>query len=398
MALPQLQEVFRELGCCVIIPTYNNDKTLASVIDGVLEYTADIIVVNDGATDRTAEILRSYNQLQVVEIPVNGGKGNALRRGFEYALSKNYRYAITIDSDGQHFPEDIPAFIEKIKASPGSLIVGARNMSQDGIPANSSFGHNFSNFWFWFETGISLPDTQSGYRLYPLDRLRNIRFFTPKFEFEIEVIVRAAWRDIPVISVPVKVVYFPREQRVSHFKPVRDFTRVSILNTILVTLALLYFIPARWFRRGFRENMKKLWAEVFVSNSDSKTKIMFSVILGLFFGIAPIWGLQLITAVALSFAFRLNKAIVALAANISIPPMIPLIIYASFKTGQMLMPGRSVAFSYHSSITLDMIKINLVQYLAGSICLAAVTALAGGIFVYILLWVFQKSRVLLKDK
>jgi glycosyltransferase involved in cell wall biosynthesis len=399
MADTGLYKKFEEINCCVIIPTYNNCGTLAKIIDGVQVYTSHIIVVNDGSTDQTAEILIHYKNIEIVSIPKNKGKGNALRKGFDYALSKGYRYAITIDSDGQHFTEDIPLFINKIIQSPDSLIVGARNMDQSGIPANSSFGHNFSNFWFWFETGISLPDTQSGYRLYPLEKLRKIRFFTPKFEFEIEVIVRAAWRKVNIESIPVKVIYFPKEERVSHFKPVRDFTRVSILNTILVTLALFYFIPARWFRNGFRENLKKIYAEIFINNSDSKTKIMFSVMLGLFFGIAPIWGFQLITCIALSFVFKLNKAIVALTANISIPPMIPLILYASFKTGQLLLPShKSVEIAYNSAISLNMIKINLLQYIAGSFCFGIVLALAGGIFVYILLWVLQKSKLLLKDK
>jgi len=104
-------------------------------------------------------------------------------------------------------------------------------MEQEGIPRKSSFGHKFSNFWFWVETGIKLSDTQSGYRLYPLTELKKIHFFMRKFEFEIEAIVRAAWRGIPVISVPINVVYAPKETRVSHFRPIRDFTRISIMNT-----------------------------------------------------------------------------------------------------------------------------------------------------------------------
>ena len=173
------------LNICVLIPTYNNERTLKRVIDGVLQYTNNIIIVNDGSTDSTAQILSSYSQLEQIDLPVNKGKGNALRQGFKKARDLDYEYAITIDSDGQHFPEDIQVFVEALETSENKnlLLIGARNMEQEGVPGKSSFGNKFSNFWFWFETGIKLTDTQSGFRLYPLKALENIKFYTNKFEF-----------------------------------------------------------------------------------------------------------------------------------------------------------------------------------------------------------------------
>ncbi|HRZ78482.1 MAG TPA: glycosyltransferase family 2 protein, partial [bacterium] len=117
-------EKFRELNCCVIIPTYNNAGTLASVINGVLRYTDRIIAVNDGSNDLTADILRRFRNITVVTHEVNRGKGIALQTGFKKAVEKGYRYAVTIDSDGQHNPDDLPGFIEKIEAEPDSMIVG----------------------------------------------------------------------------------------------------------------------------------------------------------------------------------------------------------------------------------------------------------------------------------
>ncbi|HET9054212.1 MAG TPA: glycosyltransferase family 2 protein, partial [Cyclobacteriaceae bacterium] len=236
---------------CVIIPTYNNHHTLANVISGVQKYTNDVLVVNDGATDHTAGILAGYSGLTVITHPQNRGKGAALRAGFKKALEMGYEFAITIDSDGQHFPDDIPLFIERLNNSDGNLLlIGERNMAQQGIPRKSSFGNKFSNFWFWFETGITLSDTQSGFRLYPL-LLMPKRYFTPKFEFEIESIVRAAWKGVAVENVPVRV-HYEQHGRVSHFRPFRDFTRISILNTVLVTLTLVYIKP-----RNFVRNLKK---------------------------------------------------------------------------------------------------------------------------------------------
>src|SRR5688572_21246227 len=180
---------FKALKACVLIPTYNNAKTLEAVISKTLEYCDEVMVVNDGSTDGTPEIISRFKNLMIVTHPKNKGKGMALRNGFAKAVESGFNYVITIDSDGQHYPEDFITFLNKAEEQPGSLIIGARNMAVDNVPGKSTFGNKFSNFWFWVETGIRLPDTQSGYRLYPVQRLKKIWLFTTKFEFEIEVIV-----------------------------------------------------------------------------------------------------------------------------------------------------------------------------------------------------------------
>jgi glycosyltransferase involved in cell wall biosynthesis len=233
---------------CVIIPTFNNAATLAGVIRDVQAITPNIIVVNDGSTDDTASIAEAFPGIDWLGYTPNRGKGWALRKGFDRARHLGYRYAISIDSDGQHYARDLPVFIAAIRNNPDALVIGARNMDQASVPGGSSFGNRFSNFWFTLETGIHSPDTQSGYRLYPLEPLRKIRFVTRKYEFEIEVIVRAAWRGIPILSVPVSVYYPPAEERVTHFRPFKDFTRISVLNSVLVLLTFLYVKPMRLFK------------------------------------------------------------------------------------------------------------------------------------------------------
>lgn len=251
--MKQLDEIFELHKVCVLVPTYNNAQTLARILDGVLSFTSHVIVVNDGSTDSTEEILKQFIQVDHVHYTNNRGKGYALRTGFDHARSRGYRYVISIDSDGQHFAEDLPAFAEAIGRHPDSIIIGARNMDQSSVPGKSSFGNKFSNFWFRVETGIRLNDTQSGYRCYPIHRLKDINLFTRKFEFEIEVLVRAAWAGIPITEIPVRVFYPEKSARVSHFRPFRDFSRISVLNTVLVTIAFLYIKP----RDLFREIKKK---------------------------------------------------------------------------------------------------------------------------------------------
>lgn len=252
----KIKQMFDELRCCVIIPTYNNALTLRKVITEVLDYTANIIIVDDGSTDETAKIIESFEGLNVINFPVNRGKGFALRKAIKFAFDKGFRYGISIDSDGQHFPSDLPAFLDKIKEEADAIIIGSRNMRQTGIPVKSSFGNKFSNFWFRFETSLKLPDTQSGYRSYPLFLMQKTHFYGRKYEFEVEVLVRSAWKEIKIIPIPIKVFYPPESERISHFRPFTDFFRISVLNTIMV-FCLLYIRPLRFVKTINKKKIKE---------------------------------------------------------------------------------------------------------------------------------------------
>ena len=387
----RLNSFFEEQHCCVLIPTYNNQKTLEKVITDTLEYTNHIVVVNDGSTDTTPQIVAKFkDEVSVVNFPVNCGKGLALREGFKFALSKNYQYAISIDSDGQHYPEDLEKFLIKIKEQPNSLIIGARNMEQASVPGKSSFGNKFSNFWFELETGIKMPDTQSGYRLYPIEKLKNISFYTTRFEFEIEVIVKAAWAGIPVIPLPVGVFYPTKEERVSHFRPAKDFFRISILNTCLVPLAIIWYRPKLFVKNLSTANIKAYFRNAFFNKEESVLKKSLSVSLGIFFGIIPILGFQVISALAAAHLLKLNKAIVLVAINISLPPMIPPLVYASFKLGELVTQTKST-FSF-SHISSNNFKLDTYLFLIGSCFLAMLLALLAGLITYVTLTFIRNKK------
>lgn len=392
------QEKFKSLRICVLIPTYNNQATLKKVIDSVFDYTNEIIVVNDGSTDSTNSILSEYKFIKQVNYPKNKGKGWALRTGFKYACEQDYDYAITIDSDGQHFAKDLPVFIEKLESEGPCLIIGARNMNQSSVPGKSSFGHKFSNFWYWVETGLKVPDTQSGYRLYPIRLLNKTTFYTRKFEFEIEVIVRAAWKGIKIESVPVSVYYAPSGERVTHFRPFKDFTRISILNTVLVLITILYINPRNFLRAIFKQTTYTKLKNEALNRDESNILSAVSVGFGVFMGIIPIWGFQLVTAIALSVLFRLNKALVIISANISLPPLIPIIIFLSYKVGALWVTDNRVQLTFDKNISLEAIHENFMQYFYGSITLAIATGLFTGLITYLLLTIFRKKKTTYADE
>ncbi len=378
----------KQMGICVIVPTYNNHKTVKRVIESVLEYTDDLIVVNDGATDGTPAILDEFgDRIVLISYAPNKGKGYALRMAFAKATELGYHYAITIDSDGQHFANDIPKFIEVHRSHPDALIMGARNLEAEGMAAKSSFANRFSNFWFRLQTGIYMPDTQTGFRLYPLEKIRNLTLFTNRFEFEIEVIVKLAWRDVPFVSVPIQVKYDPNE-RVSHFRPGPDFTRISFLNAWFTILTALYHLPRRLLLKG---KLLKLIKEEAIKPEETNLRKAASIGFGFFFGILPIWGFQLLIGIPTAIFLRMNKVLFIAAANISLPPLIPFIIFFSYLMGQPFFDGEPIPFDKLSELSLDNIHDSYIQYLIGAILLSIITGLIGFVVSWITLTVLRKD-------
>lgn len=247
------QQLLKDRGICVIIPTYNNAGTIADVVRRAMKQCVDVIVVCDGCTDNTLQRLEELEQQPVVVVlPQNAGKGTALKKGFQYALKQGFAYAITLDGDAQHYPEDIPLLLAANQKHPGTIVVGERKNLENMVrSAGSKFANAFSNFWFAVQTGKYLKDTQTGYRLYPLKKLYGLSLLTSRYEAELELLVFASWHGVKIVNQPVNVFYPPREERVSHFRPGRDFARISVLNTMLCVLALVYAFPLAIIRKTY---------------------------------------------------------------------------------------------------------------------------------------------------
>lgn len=229
------------MNYCAVIPTYNNAHTVADIVRRTLAVCPQVIVVNDGSTDDTLAVLDPLkDNIQLITYTRNRGKGHALRLGLEAARKAGYDYAATVDSDGQHSPEEIPTLVAAAVGD-NTLVVGSRNIKADGMPAGNTFANRFSNFWFRLQTGISLPDTQTGFRLYPLHHLPCLGLLTARYESELELLVFSAWRGVRLVPVGISVSY--PDDRVTHFRPFWDFFRISLLNSVLCIIALVYGYP-----------------------------------------------------------------------------------------------------------------------------------------------------------
>jgi glycosyltransferase involved in cell wall biosynthesis len=223
----------------LIIPLYNHEEKVADVVLGVLKLGWPVFVVDDGSTDSSYERIKAIDGIVILRHRENEGKGAAIRTGFA-AAAQVADWAVTIDADGQHHPEDVTHLIRAIPENQRPIIVGRREgMLTPDIPWTSRFGRQFSNFWVRLSGGPRMTDSQSGMRLYPLPEAMNLKVKARRFQFEVEILVKANWRGIPVIEAPIRVTYQPGSGRISHFRPFVDFLRNSSTFSRLIFMRIV---------------------------------------------------------------------------------------------------------------------------------------------------------------
>jgi uncharacterized protein (DUF2062 family) len=287
-----------------------------------------------------------------------------------------------MDADGQHCAQDLPQFIAATTRKPEALIVGVRDLIAAGAPAGRRRSNAVSSFWFHVETGVRLRDTQCGFRCYPLALTSNLKTRSTRYAFELEFMVRASWLGIELVPVPIQSSYQPDQLRHSHFRPVRDLAHITIMNIGLVVQS---WVVPQSLRRAWSLGQRKSWWKVvtdfFSEHAEDPGRIALAVGLGLFCGIAPIWGYQMLVAAGLAHFFRLNKAITLVASNISIPPVMPFILYGSLALGHWLFNGTPLNLS-PSQITRASALDYLMQWVVGSFVLGALVALLGTLATY----------------
>lgn len=228
-----------------VIPVYNHGDTVGTVVRKAKEFNYPVIVVNDGSTDHTQDQLNKIEGITVLNHSSNIGKGAALKSGFK-AAADVADFAISVDADGQHDLSDTPSLMNVLTQDKKSFVVGVRKgMDGENVPWTSRFGRLFSNFWVFVSGGPWLHDTQSGFRIYPLPETCRLKTVGQRYQYEVEVLVKANWIKMPILEVPINVHYQPGLKRVSHFKPFIDFMRNSSIFTRLISQRILIPAPLR---------------------------------------------------------------------------------------------------------------------------------------------------------
>ena len=360
----------------VVIPVYNHRDGLRTVVQRALRQCRTVLVVDDGSTDGSADSLEGL-PVTLVRLPRNGGKGAALLAGAAEAARLGASHMITLDADGQHYPEDIPLFLQAITQQPGAIIVGCRDFNVPHVPGSSRFGRAFSAFWMHVQTGERVRDMQSGFRAYPLRVLDCLKFTEPGYAFEVEVLVRAVWAGFDVREIDIRVYYPPPEARVSHFKALKDNVRISLLNTRLTIRAL---VPVPFRQHSVDEqgrvsllhpmdSLRRLLAD-----RATPWQLGRSAAVAIAVSTLPLPGLQSILLLLCIGWLRLNRLCALAMIPLTWPPFVPglgdLLGYR-LRKGSWLTEFSVQTLGYEA-------PQRILDWFAGALCLAPVLGLLAG--------------------
>ena len=376
----------------IVAPTYDNAPTLPGILNALRSLQLDVIVVNDGCTDRSADLLQTWAAAEeltrriVLTHSHNRGKAAAMHTGFAHAHQLGYTHSITIDTDGQHDVTDVEPLLNLSRANPDALIIGVRSVG-DACPFASRLGRAISNFLIRLECGARAADSQSGLRVYPLDATMRLKRGAGRFGYETEIITRFAWAGLPIIESPIRCIYDVEGGRTTHFSVGRDSTSAVFMHIGLVARSL-FFIPPE--KLGDRDqtgtmverflrwiNPMRVWRQIRGDHAERK-RFASSFATGIFIATLPPFGLKTIVCLLLSKWFKLQPVVVVGSSSLNTPPIGTLTMAMSIITGHLLLHGRWPALSRYDPMANGLwnaLKAVGAEWIIGSIVLGTVLAI-----------------------
>ncbi|MBN1867137.1 DUF2062 domain-containing protein [Candidatus Sumerlaeota bacterium] len=402
----------------IVIPSYNSGRALRGVVEGALETGLPVLVVDDGSTDASFASIADLAVERIV-FPENRGKGAAIVEAGRWAQRAGFSHVITVDSDGQHRPSEALLFIPRIERDPLAIVVGCRRFGRENVPGISRFGRWWSNLWMRIAAGVDCRDSQCGFRAYPVEVLNRVRCSSRRYDFEVEILARAAWAGAAIDSVDVSVEYFPADKRISHFKPFLDNAWISVAYTRLVTrhlipwphrvlfnpdpdpIRLSWRHPIVYWKDVHRKIFRKVGDENRLSlrhpikslkllheERTSPKDVSLAVALGVFLGALPLIGIHCITIAFYATRLKLNRPIAIYASNICAPFIPPFVPALGIELGHYLLHGEFITLPDVNTKqalfrTLGKeIHLRLGEYFIGSTLLSPFLAVAAGLIVY----------------
>lgn len=380
-----------QIWCAV--PVFNNRTTVRDVAAACCSVVKNVVVVDDGSTDADIASLLSGIDVVVLKHEKNLGKGQAIRTAAKYIEAQGGLYMITIDADGQHYPEEIAKFIPLILESDSDIIIGCRNFNTDNIPQKSLFGRKFANFWLRVETGIYIDDCQSGFRAYPVRYLNQLKFKGSHYDFEAEVLAKAAWAGLQFKTVDIDVHYPEPEHRVSSFKPFMDNLRISHTHAMLIGRCLL-----PWGHKRLVEQKKidfkilrhpgKLLKMLLTENATPGGLAMAGAV-GSFFAILPLLFVHTVIIIYVSTRLNLNKVISVNVQHFFMPPFVPAM---CIEAGYYLRHGKWLT-ELSFEIVFAQFSDRLFEWFLGSLIIAPVGAILMGSIIFFIAALIKKQLV-----
>lgn len=311
----------------IVIPVFNHAKTLRDVAERALEIQDTVMVIDDGSTDGGIDTLEGLD-IHILQHPLNRGKGAAILTAAEASRCLGMTHIVTIDADGQHNPVDFRKFVPLAIEYPNAVIVGKRNFQAIKVPGLTRFGRHFSNFWLRIQTGQSIGDSQSGFRVYPLKVLERLKLQETRFAFEVEVLVKAAWAGVVLREVDIAVYYPPPHERISHFNVFKDNLRLTLLNTKLTLRSFVPLPHQQILDRNENKTKISIWhpiqsLKILLTNNLPPGQLAAAGGLGVFLGTLPLIGFHTILILFAAGFFRLNKMVALSTSQLCMPPLVP---------------------------------------------------------------------------
>lgn len=365
---------FEPVKILIVIPVYNHGTTVLEVIQRCKLLHNDILVIDDGSRDLNPDHLKRAD-VQVICHPQNMGKGAALSTAAKQAHLLGYTHMVTMDADLQHLPEDFLLFKQAILQESSAIIVGKRNFSSPSIPRASIFGRSFSNFWFRVQTGQPIGDAQSGFRAYPLFVFQGLSLAQTRYDFEIEILVKAAWAGVPIRDLDISVYYPPKSKRISHFQLFLDNARLTRLNT---RLTLRSFVP--WPHKKLLETKKRVFSifhplksiQHFLAHEISPFDMALAGAVGVLLGTLPLIAVHTLSILLVTGFFKLNKVVAVGTSQLCMPPLVPAL---CIETGYFLTHGGHFLTDISFETLGNQFLERLYEYCIGSLVLAPILSL-----------------------
>jgi glycosyltransferase involved in cell wall biosynthesis len=392
---PQSNNKIAKKNIWCVIPVYNNSTTIKQVIEECYKYLDNILVIDDGSTDCDINSTLKCCSAKVIKHKFNKGKGAALKTACEYLLEQNADYMITLDGDGQHYPKDIPKFISAIGNNKHTLAIGYRDFEIENVPNSSKFGRSFSNMWVRLETGLKIKDTQSGFRAYPVKYISKIKTLTNTYNFEIEIIVKAAWKGLIIKDVPISVYYPKPEERISSFKPLKDNFKLSLIHTYLIALRLLP-ISNKKFIKG--EDEKVDYSIIFhpikllktlLKEHTSPEDLGLAAFIGTILAVFPIPGFHSVAILYVATRFKLNRVMAFNIQHLFMPPITPLL---CIELGHYIIYQQFLIDISFQTVIMQM-PHRILEWIVGSIILAPIFAIITGFTVYFISKIINTRKI-----
>ena len=381
----------------IVIPVYNHIETVRDVAVRSLEHHLDVLIVDDGSEGDVASVVSDL-EVTVVRHDSNQGKGRAILTAARYAAENNKTHIITLDADGQHYPEQIPDFLKEIANYPDAMILGVRDFASSNAPLSSRFGREFGNFWVRIQTGVKVLDIQSGFRAYPVFVLEHLKYLFDTYAFEDEVVVRASWAGVSINEVPVKVYYPKGDERISHFQKFRDNVKLTILNTYLTIRSLLPWPHLQiQYKNGafFTISHPLKIVKELLASQHRPSRLALAGALGVFLGTLPLIACHTLAIIYAASMLRLNKIMAIATSQICMPPVVPAV---CIEIGYYLRFGKFLTFQNASSLTdtsfreLGFMGLERIfEWFLGSLILGPLLALITGAIVFVLSLSVQKT-------